>query len=85
MSPLIRKILLIYLPKLLFMRRPPLPQRYAYIKRNSLEDSNLQSLTFPWKDDQRRNIARLTADHIAYIAEQIENAKNEKEVNLIEA
>ncbi len=66
------------------MRRPPLPQRYTYIKRNSLEDSNLQSLTFPWKDDQRRHIARLTADHIAYIAEQIENAKNEKEVNLIE-
>ncbi len=83
MSPLIRNILLIYLPKILFMKRPSLPQRYAYVKSNSLEDNNLESLTFPWKDDQRRYISRLTADHIAYIAEQIENAKNEKEVSLI--
>lgn len=81
MSPLIRRILLIYLPKLLLMKRPALPHRYVYVKANALEDENMQVLTFPWKDAQRRHIATLTADHIAYIAEQIENAKNEKEVN----
>jgi hypothetical protein len=83
MSPILRKILLLYLPKVLFMERPPLPQRYVYVKSNSFENTNPQSLTFPWKDNQRRHIARLTANHIAYIAEQIENAKNEKEVSFV--
>jgi hypothetical protein len=86
MSPLIKKILLIYLPKILFMERPPLPQRYVYVKSDPFENNNNnnnQSLTFPWKDNQRRHIARITADHIAYIAEQIENAKNEKEVSFV--
>ncbi len=84
MTPLMKKILLIYLPKILFMERPPLPQRYVYVKTDSLEnDHNTQSLTFPWKDNQRKHIARLTADHIAYIAEQIEHRKNEKEVKFL--
>jgi hypothetical protein len=81
MSPLIKKLLLIYLPKVLFMERPSLPPRYVYIKPDPFENTNNnQSLTFPWKDNQRKHIARLTADHIAYIAKQIEHAKNEKEV-----
>ncbi|CAF2512317.1 unnamed protein product [Rotaria sp. Silwood2] len=80
MSPLIRKLLLVYLPKILFMERPPIPPRYVYVKSKSSEDIDNQSTTFPWKNDQRRHIARITADHIAYIAEQIENAQNEKEI-----
>jgi hypothetical protein len=80
MSPTIRKLLLVYLPKVLMMERPPLPPRYVYVKSKSFDSTDRQSLTFPWKDEQRRHIARVTADHIAYIAEQIENAKNEKEV-----
>ncbi|CAF1203807.1 unnamed protein product [Rotaria sp. Silwood1] len=80
MSPLIRKLLLVYLPKILFMERPPIPPRYVYVKSNSSENIDNQSSTFPWKNDQRRHIARITADHIAYIAEQIENAQNEKEI-----
>ena len=65
------------------MERPPLPPRYVYVKSKSFDSTDPQSLTFPWKDEQRRHIARVTADHIAYIAEQIENAKNEKEVTPI--
>jgi len=84
MSPLIRNFLLIYLPKILFMERPPVPQRSVYVRSKSFDNSDNQSLTFPWKDDQRRHIARMTANHIAYIAEQIENTKNEKEVSLID-
>jgi hypothetical protein len=81
MSPWIRQILLVYLPKLLFMRRPPIPVRHVYLKPKFDERADRLSLTYPWKDEQRRHLARITADHIAYIAEQIENAKNEKEVN----
>ena len=84
MSPLIRNFLLIYLPKILFMERPPVPQRYVYVKSKPFQTIDNQSLTFPWKDNQRRYIARITADHIAYIAEQIEHAKIEKEVNFIQ-
>ncbi|CAF1126145.1 unnamed protein product [Adineta steineri] len=81
MSPFIRNILLIYLPKLLFMERPPMPPRYVYVRAKAYENNiENKSLTFPWKDEQRRSIARKTADHIAYIAEQIENAQNEKEI-----
>lgn len=80
MSPIIRKFLLIYLPKILMMKRPKIPQRHIYIRSDSLDANQGVSLNFPWKDQQRREIARVTADHIAYIAEQIENAKNEKEV-----
>jgi hypothetical protein len=83
MSPIIRKILLVYLPKVLFMQRPPIPPRYVYVKSKAFDDNDNQSLTFPWKDDQRRYIARITADHIAYIAEQIEHAKNVKEVSIL--
>lgn len=82
MSPMIRKILLCYLPKLLLMQRPRMPRRFVYVKTNSSDNDEQRSLTFPWKDEQRRHIARITADHIAYIAEQIEHAKNEKEVCL---
>jgi nicotinic acetylcholine receptor, invertebrate len=81
MLPIVRKILLDYLPKLLFMQRPPSPKRYVYVRSTEPEPTDQSSLTFPWKDEQRRHIARVTADHIAYIAEQIENAKNEKEVS----
>ena len=80
MSPFIKNMLLVYLPKILFMKRPPLPQRYVYVKSNSFDETDYSTLTFPWKDQQRRHVARLTADHIAYIAEQIEHAKIEKEV-----
>ena len=65
------------------MKRPPVPPRYVYVKSKSFQIIDNQSLTFPWKDNQRKHIAKITADHIAYIAEQIENAKNEKEVNFI--
>ena len=82
MSPIVRKVLLVYLPKILFMKRPDVPERYVYVKSKPYQAIDNQSLTFPWKDNQRRHIARVTADHIAYIAEQIENAKNEKEVSL---
>ncbi|CAF4317317.1 unnamed protein product [Rotaria socialis] len=80
MSPLLRKTLLIYLPKLLLMERPPVPPRYVYVKSQPYESIDNQRSTFPWKNDQRRQIARITADHIAYIAEQIENAQTEKEI-----
>ncbi len=66
------------------MERPPVPQRSVYVRSKSFDNSDNQSLTFPWKDDQRRHIARMTANHIAYIAEQIENTKNEKEVSFID-
>ncbi|CAF1318383.1 unnamed protein product [Adineta ricciae] len=80
MLPCIRNFLLIYLPKLLLMERPPMPQKYVYVKSSSADATTDQSLTFPWKDERRRSIARRTADHIAYIAQQIENAKKEKEI-----
>lgn len=81
MSPFLRKLFLIYLPKVLFMKRPKAPPRYIYVKSESFDNNNeLVSLNYPWKDHQRRHIARVTADHISYIAEQIENAKNEKEI-----
>lgn len=58
-----------------------MPQKYVYVKSSSTDATTNQSLTFPWKDERRRSIARRTADHIAYIAQQIENAKKEKEVS----
>ena len=80
MSPFLRKLFLVYLPRILFMKRPKAPPRHVYVKSESFDNNELVSLNYPWKDQQRRHIARVTADHIAYIAEQIENAKNEKEV-----
>jgi hypothetical protein len=83
MLPCVRNILLIYLPKLLFMQRPPMPQKYVYVRSPPDDIIASQSLAFPWKDERRRSIARKTANHIAYIAEQIENAKKEKEVSFV--
>jgi hypothetical protein len=73
MSSWLRNILLIYLPKMLFMKRPDIPLRYVYIKEKS-------NSTYQWKDERRRQIVKITSDHIAFITEQIENAKNEKQV-----
>lgn len=81
MSPLLKKTLLVYLPKLLLMERPPVPPRYVYMQSKSYDNIDNCCSNFEWKNDRRRQIAKMTADHIAYIAEQIENAQNEKEVN----
>ena len=83
MSPFIKKLLLIYLPKILFMKRPAMSERHVYVKLKSFEDDDNRSLTFPWKNNQQRYIARVTAEHIAYIAERIENTKDEKEVSIV--
>ncbi len=80
MAAWLRKILLIYLPKILFMKRPDIPPRYVYIKEKVDSISEDQRSIYQWKDEERKRIIKMTADHIAYIAEQIENAKNEKEV-----
>ncbi len=80
MSSWLRNILLIYLPKMLFMKRPDIPLRYVYIKEKSNSIFENQYSTYQWKDERRRQIVKITSDHIAFITEQIENAKNEKQV-----
>ena len=82
MSTYWRKILLIYLPKMLFMKRPVLPPRSVYVNKplGQVQDDDNPALSYQWNDLQRRNMVRTTADHIAYIAEQIQHRKNEKEV-----
>jgi len=64
------------------MKRPDIPLRYVYVikeKSNSICEN--QCSTYQWKDERRKQIVKITANHIAFIAEQIENAKNEKEVS----
>jgi nicotinic acetylcholine receptor len=78
-----RKILLVYLPKLLFMKRPCMPLRHVYTNEKSTSGNENQRLSYRWKDEQRKHIVKVTADHVAYIAEQIEHAKDEKEVSRI--
>jgi hypothetical protein len=39
-----------------------------------------QRSIYRWKDEQRKHIVKITADDIAFIVEQIENAKNKKEI-----
>ncbi|CAF0748630.1 unnamed protein product [Rotaria sordida] len=80
MSLWLRKILLIYLPKFLLMERPNIPTRYVYAREKSNSIQQDQSLRYRWKDEQRRRILKMTADHVAYIAKQIENAQIEKEI-----
>jgi hypothetical protein len=83
MSAWLRQILLVYLPKILFMKRPDMPSRYVYVKERLESTSEDQRSTYQWKDEERKRLVKITADHIAYIAGQIENAKNEKEVRLV--
>ena len=77
-----RKILLVYLPKMLFMKRPVLPPRSVYVNEPliQVQDDDTLASGYKWNDPQRRNMMQTTADHIAYIAEQIQHRKNEKEV-----
>ncbi|CAF0790530.1 unnamed protein product [Rotaria sp. Silwood1] len=80
MSSWLRKMLLVYLPKLLLMKRPNIPTRHVYRKENSNLIQQNQPLRYQWKDEQRRRVLKMTADHVAYIAKQIENAQIEKEI-----
>ncbi len=65
------------------MKRPCMPLRHVYTKEKSTSVNENQRLSYRWKDEQRKQIIKVTADHIAYIAEQIEHAKDEKEVSRI--
>lgn len=73
MTPWLRKILLNYLPNILMMKRPNIPRRHFYPTCNF-------NLRYQWRCEQRRKVIEEVADHISYIAEQIENVKYEKEV-----
>ncbi len=57
------------------MKRPDIPSKYVYKKEKFHSIHKYQ-----WKNKQQKHIIKITADHIAFIAEQIENAKKEKEV-----
>jgi hypothetical protein len=62
------------------MKRPPIQPREVYIQEKSSLIQENQCLKYEGKDEQRRYLVKIAADHIAYIAEQIEHAKNKKEV-----
>jgi len=72
-SPRLRVFLLYYLPKILFMKRPFIPRRYVCFP-------DTYNPIYKLKNKRQRKIIGKMADHITYIAEQIENAKHEKEV-----
>ncbi|UJR16011.1 hypothetical protein I4U23_002926 [Adineta vaga] len=76
-----RNILMIYLPKVLLMKRPSIPSKYIYKKQKSTLRYDNYQLRYQWQDErQRRKIATAT-NQITYIAQQIENIKNEKEIS----
>ncbi|CAF4478627.1 unnamed protein product [Rotaria socialis] len=80
MSSWLRKLFLVYLPKLLFMKRPNISSKYVY-KREILDSTHdSQPSRCQLKDERRRHILRVAANHISYIAKQIENAQIEKEI-----
>ena len=81
MAAWIRNILLVYLPKLLWMKRPHCHIReISFHRRFPTMDSDVDLDKYSWKDKQRKLLLRASSEHIAYIANQIENTKNEKEV-----
>ncbi|CAF4012444.1 unnamed protein product [Adineta steineri] len=76
----LRNTLLIYLPKLLFMKRPSLPTKYVHIREQLNSIHPHQFLLYQFKDKQRKHLVKIISNHIAYIVRQIENEKNEKEI-----
>ena len=62
------------------MKRPTIQPRKVYMQKKSSLTQENQGLRYEGKDEQRKYLVKIAADHIAYIAEQIERAKNEKEV-----
>jgi hypothetical protein len=86
MASWMKKILLVYLPTILWMKRPipPASDNYYHRRFPSIEShidiEHRPGTAHRWRDEQRRNLLRATASHVAYIAQQIQNTKNEKEV-----
>ncbi|CAF1445431.1 unnamed protein product [Adineta steineri] len=76
----LRNTLLIHLPKLLFMERPSMPTKYVHIREQLHSIHRHQRLLYKFKDKQRKQLVKITSNHIAYILQQIENEKNEKEI-----
>ncbi|CAF1519985.1 unnamed protein product [Adineta ricciae] len=69
---LLRNILLVYLPKLLLMRRPS--------NLSELGDTTRKSSSMHENERQTRRSLRMTASRVASIAQQMNNLKNEKEI-----
>lgn len=86
MAAWVRNLLLVHLPKLLWMQRPRFQAKEISFHRpfqttdTDVVIRNQLSSDRQWKDEQRKMILRASSEHIAYIAKQIENSQNEKEV-----
>jgi hypothetical protein len=79
----LKDLLVIYLPKLLFLQRPAMILRSDDKKQEpAFRDAHRPSASL-WKDEHRRRRIEATMDHIACIARQIETVRQEKEVQSI--
>lgn len=78
----LKKILLIYLPKVLLITRPKKSRRYTCLREKLFSIDQSQPLPYRFKDDQKKQMLRLAANHITFIARQIEAVQAEKEVRI---